>query len=436
MLTSRRQAFCLSTSLISPKRYSDRNSHDWYPYYAGFSSSFATEIISKEFRRVEFLVDPWSGAGTTAGACVHNELRSVGVDINPAMAIIANARFAAPQHQANALSDRLFHQAQHYDVALDPREPLLTWLQPNSAKTIRALESCIRAQTKDFPPEVTKIRTASNPAMESAMSPEICIQYAALFSTVRELLVRFKTTNPMWLNTPTKPRRIRPREEKIKAIFTTKLGELQNGTELLNYPRPTPDQRFVTATSTSIPYPTDSFGGALSSPPYATRIDYIKGTLPELAVLNLDEQSVSELRKQAIGSPVVRGVDQAQHPRYHESPTIADILDFVLKHDSHGSKNYYYPWLKNYISKLYSSIFELDRIVIAGGPIAIVAQDSYYKSKHIDLQRIIIDMFEQSGRELHLRENFSANRLRSRMNPKARKHMVNRKNTESLMIFR
>ena len=56
------------------------------------------------------------------------------------------------------------------------------------------------------------------------------------------------------------------------------------------------------ASSLQLPVASGSIDAAISSPPYCTRIDYVKATLPELAVIGYPNGNVTRrLREMMIG---------------------------------------------------------------------------------------------------------------------------------------
>ena len=191
---------------------------------------------------------------------------------------------------------------------------------------------------------------------------------------------------------------------------------------------------FRTASATNLPFQDGLFGAALTSPPYATRIDYVRGTLPELAVFGAEDKFVADLRLETTGSPVVDHIETNRHYGLHSMYGMK-VLTKIEEHSSKGSRAYYKPWMRAYLTKLQTGLFETDRTVDNDGVICIVVQDSYYKEFRVDIQRIVTEMMESRGRVLKDRKDFPARILRSRMNPRAKRHSGSRRNTESLLVF-
>jgi hypothetical protein len=175
------------------------------------------------------------------------------------------------------------------------------------------------------------------------------------------------------------------------------------------------------------------YDACLSSPPYATRIDYVKNSLAELAVLGVSDSSLQQLRRESTGTPIVRGITREK--RELRSVSAENAVRRVEKHESHGSANYYGPWLRNYLNDLDASLALIDGAITRQGRIAILVQDSHYKAIHLDLQLFVIEMLEGLGRKLIVRQDFDVPRSMARMNPAAKKHLVKRSNFESLLVL-
>ena len=77
---------------VSPKQPGSKTHRDWYPYYAGFTERFVEVVIDQYLWNAERVLDPWSGSGTTTVTCLRRGLQSRGIDINPALTVIARAR--------------------------------------------------------------------------------------------------------------------------------------------------------------------------------------------------------------------------------------------------------------------------------------------------------------------------------------------------------
>lgn len=239
----------------------------------------------------------------------------------------------------------------------------------------------------------------------------------------------------MWLREPkTSRHRIDPGWDALWDAFGRQILDFGSRLSLTGDEDLGKTSPFVTGCATGLPFDNDEFEGAITSPPYATRIDYVKGTLPELAVLGAAPSEICQLRKTATGSPVVRGSTQP-HVQDLASRYARRLVNRILRHSSKGSGSYYAPWMRNYLVNLQLGLKEIDRTVARNGRIAVVIQDSFYKEVHVDMQRVVQEAMHEYGRTLVHRRDYPAKNLRSRMNPRARRHLSRRENSESLLVF-
>jgi hypothetical protein len=421
------------SSLYSPKQPPQERLKDWYPYYAGYTAIFARSVLDEYLTSAASIVDPWNGSGTTTAVATSRGIKSVGTDVNPALTIVARARLT-PRSVADSLppiAAEIVRLAGHQQLTDRESEPLSTWLLAPSVRDIRRLQHAIH------------VVTSADPALESELAQGVASAptrlplitaffYAALFASCRDLLRRFRRSNPTWLVTPGSPRRrLRPGTTTIETAFLERVRYLcarlsvdrTDAGELAEI-RTEPAERLLSRRP--------AFDACLTSPPYATRIDYIRGSVPELSVLGLAANAIAALRRESTGTPVIRGVTVPENDLPDEASA---LVERVAKHDSHGSANYYAPWLRNYLSRLHGTLCGIASSVSPSGRIALVVQDSYYKTIHIDLQTLVELSLVASGRRLLRQHDFEVNHSMSYMNTRARQHLPKRTHRESLLVF-
>ena len=430
------QSQCNSAEIVpvSPKQPPAKNQRDWYPYYAGFTEEFVDAVLEEHLKDAKFVLDPWSGSGTTTAVCIKRGLSSKGVDINPALTLIARARLTPHSSQANleSLTTQILEIARDLDSQPHQDDLLQCWIRSDVVLRIRAIQDAIHLVLEE--PELRP-----NPHDISASTDKLsiltCFFYCVLFAVVRDLLDRFRTTNPMWLKNPASYRcRIVPSWKTLSEMFQLRSEQLGNLLSLDHDPTSANGEPFKTGTAINLPFDKALFDAALTSPPYATRIDYVKGTMPELAVLGADEKFLSNLRRETTGSPVVKGVtDENTKPLISECGI--ETIDYIRSHPSKGSRSYYLPWIRNYLINLEAGIVEIDRTVDPKGTVCVVVQDSYYKEFLIDLQRIVIETLDSLGRSLLYRHDHPAPNPRAQMDLNTQHHISKRQNTETLLVF-
>ena len=420
-------------TLSSPKQPPAERLKDWYPYYAGFTSAFVTDVFECYLQSAGSVVDPWNGSGTTTAVAAGRNVTSMGIDVNPALSVVARARLTP-----KSITDSLAPIAADIAAAAErtapterESEPLLAWLAPAATKEIRRLQRAIHVVTAaDDSLEVDLYM--GDESAPSRLPLITAFFYAVLFSATRDLLRPFRGSNPTWMVAPNSlHRRLRPGTGTIRARFIERTAYLSSR---LQVTRPDSNDLASIRTGRASDVLSDhhSFDVCLTSPPYATRIDYIKGSIPELAILGLSEKAIASLRRQTTGTPVVRGVNRIEGGIPDEA---RDLVERVADHDSHGSANYYAPWLRNYLIEIHNAFAVIAARVKPTGRIAVVVQDSYYKSLHIDLQHLVATSLATAGRSLIARHDFPVRHSMSHMNSRARSHLRVRKHKESLLVF-
>ncbi|MEX0781748.1 MAG: hypothetical protein WD557_03795 [Dehalococcoidia bacterium] len=417
--------------LRSPKQPQAARSKDWYPYYAGYTQSFAEDVFDTYLSEATSIVDPWNGSGTTTAVASAKGLRSDGFDINPALTIVARAR-VTPTSIAESLAPIALEIV---DLAkrVTPRErvfePLGSWLRKPAVTELRRLQHAIHALTSADGSLEDELAVASSTAA-SAMPVLSAFFYTALFAACRDLLKSFRSSNPTWVRTPeTHRHRLQPSGANIASLFLGRVGYLSS--RLLGLTEPI-DCHVLTGPARQCLPSAPKYDACLSSPPYATRIDYVKSSLPELAILGLPPSEIEWLRTASTGTPVVRN---AATTCSDLGPEATRLIREVATHPSHGSASYYGPWLRNYLGALDETLGAIDAAVKPGGAIALVVQDSYYKALKIDLQALVSESLEARGRRLTHRHDFEVRHSMARMNSRAREHLRERQNVESLVVF-
>lgn len=418
--------------MMTPKQPQSERHRDWYPYYAGFSTLFVASTLSRHLDSAAKLLDPWNGAGTTTAVAAARGLRVTGLDINPAATLVARARLTPVGIRSSLapLADEIVVAAERTRPFITPDDPLHRWFRMPAAASIRQVQCAIHDVLVDGDVDADR---RQNPAQFSTELPLLAaFFYAALFAATRDLLQRFRSTNPTWLRYPESYRhKIAPGPCGIASAFASRVVFLAERLTLVDEPS---SAYGSVQTASALDLDEDAtYDACLTSPPYATRLDYVRSSLAELAVLGLNQQQMDELRRSTTGTPRVKGIAP---PASELRSTIGNqLVRDVLSHSSHGSSNYYGPWLRNYLHSLQASLERIHRAVSPQGRIAIVVQDSFYKALHIDLHEIVTETLVDLGRTGQTREDHSARHLFSRINPAAQRHLRNRANCESLLVF-
>ena len=301
---------------------------DWYPYYAGFTERFVDAVIAHRMSECRLVLDPWSGSGTTTVACLRQGIDSKGIDINPALTVVARARLnpMTARCHITRVAKAIVEATPNADFDVLKQDLLELWMSPSTVALVRRLQAAIHAVLQQ-----TKASSSEPHLGTDGMSPMVSFFYCALFGAVRAMLRRFWATNPTWLKYPATHRhRVRPSWLKLSTEFQRQVEYLSDRLSLLATPHPAERSPFNTGTATKLEFDDGVFDGVVTSPPYATRVDYVRGTLPELALLGADRAYVEALRSSSTGSPKVKGSNRPRPRRLWSDCAVKALPRYCL----------------------------------------------------------------------------------------------------------
>jgi len=424
----------------NPKQYAraaEKNSERLFPYYAGYSESFTDQLLkSAQLDGNAIVLDPWNGSGTTISSAGRLGLKAIGIDLNPAMVIVAKASLLSSREAPSLLplAKSIVAQVTKHSRCLIESDPLSTWFYDESASLIRGLEVEInRALVSDDDYcSLTKQNTLNR------LSPLAAFFYVALFRSVRSMLFSFIPTNPTWVKQPrTSQERKRPIWDSVEKVFLTQVGFLTESMLALRENRNRESNEHVNVrlgSATGLRLKNGSIDFILSSPPYCTRIDYAVSTAIELAILRYDDHSFDGLRRSLMGTATVEPTAPVIEAVWGRR--CKQFLRQLYRHKSKASKSYYYKSHVQYFDSLFKSIQEIARVLKPRGNCVLVVQDSYYKELHNDLPMMAVEMADNSALKLFRREDFVSKKSMVGRNYRAKKYLETRLSSESVLCFR
>ena len=411
---------------------------DWFRYYADFSTDFVESAIDYiNLDAGATLLDPWLGGGTTAEVAAANNLRFKGYDINPVMLLVSRARIV-PTNAADKIAALLDSIARSYKKEAKRRtahdakdEPLQQWLQPSSARAFRVLERCIETH-------LIGSKGSSTPLWRRTgqVSPVFAVFYVGLFRTLRSFIHNFQTTNPTWVKV-SDGKRIHLTPDRILARFCKEMEFLLDSVSAEEEEFPLISNRRCVigrASSLNLPLLDNSVDAAISSPAYCTRIDYVRATLPELAVIgHPNGRIIRRLRERMIGTPTIDDCDEYDSDEWGQ--TCSRFLSVVERHTSKASATYYLKYYQQYFASMFASLKEIDRVLKPSGQCVLVVQDSYYKDKKNNVPRMFIEMAAHYGWSLNRKKPFRVNQTLAGVNPDVKAYRSTFHATEWALVF-
>ncbi|HMG76843.1 MAG TPA: hypothetical protein VK582_25450 [Pyrinomonadaceae bacterium] len=429
-------------TIRSPKRRprSQPSRADWFRYYADFSTEFVEDIISHlDLSPGATLLDPWLGGGTTAEIATAQGLRFKGYDINPVMLLVSRARTIATS-SATQIPNVMDSITRSYKKNIKnvmesgaKTDPLEQWLQPASARAFRVLERSV--ETRLCPQEVTSPTPLWRRTGQA--SPMLALFYVGLFRTLRHFIWAFESSNPTWVKVVNEGKRIQLSPDRILNRFHKEIRRLSESmTAELEVIPPSTNRSCVInrASSLQLPVASGSIDAAVSSPPYCTRIDYVRATLPELAVIgHPNGKIIRRLRERMIGTPTIDECDEYETEDW--GTTCSRFLSAVERHASKASATYYLKYYHQYFASIFASLKEIDRVLKPSGQCVLVVQDSYYKDKKNNVPRMFIEMAAHYGWSLDKKKPFRVNQTLAGVNPDVKAYRTTFHATEWALVF-
>jgi DNA modification methylase len=357
----------------------------WFPYYAGYPEKFVEIILDQAaLKKGAVVLDPWNGSGTTTSIASYRGFNSIGIDINPVAVLVASAKISGSRD--NNRNDFLIEKI----CQLATREPneqdassdsLSKWLPLDVVSIYRAIEQHILCN-------IEKKSTVDylNPAM-MPLSPTASFFILALMRAARSISTMRTASNPTWIR-PGVETDCRP-DHLIKA-WKYQISNMSANLDL-NASEDFIPSNIILGDSRNIELEDEMVDLIITSPPYCTRVDYIKSTSFELAALGISDGDVpfELVRRSCMGSTLVRNATLPEIP--NEWPIeIKDTLSHIRNHASKASGSYYYKTYWQYFDDLIQSVGELKRCLKFNGSIVMVVQTSYYKDVLIDVPKLLI----------------------------------------------
>lgn len=407
---------------------------EWYPYYAGYRLAFVTDVLRYlELPAGAHIIDPWAGSGTTGAAGIRSGCRVSGFDLNPALVLIAKARGVGSGvvGSIHPLAIELLDHARADNTAGATNDGLNVWFQPQTAEYLRRLERAVFAVL--VKPSDQRLLFDDLGILDS-VSSLAALYYVALFRTVRHFLRDFKSSNPTWIKAPVAAEaRLGIEREAINGLFITTVDALATQVRLNPSVMNEDACQVQLSDSRRLPVSDGVADACIASPPYCTRIDYVVGSLPELAIIGCPNAATARsIRDAMLGTPTMSA--KTPEPQRNWGKTCREFLEYVRGHNSHASEGYYWRNYLQYFDGLYASFAEINRVLSDRGKCVLVVQDSHYKGRQLDLGTIVAEMAVEMKWRLRKRVEYGCHTIAS-INRGARQYGSSGRATESVIVL-
>jgi SAM-dependent methyltransferase len=364
------------------------------------------------------VLDPMNGSGTTTVVAQSVGVSSVGADLSPVMVSLARAKSLSVHRKIKkvglaVLRNRIAKALDRHQSDLFAAQITQTsrqWMPPLVYGSLRAL-----------------FLNSGDDAIGSVLK-------AVAISAVRKLVPLQSGSNPTWIKPPDKHPTGVQFDKVVETCITIAEGFAIDLDVTFGGATGHPKMSVIQASAKHLPLLSQSIDAIVTSPPYLTRLDYVRATLPELLIACKEpEREIEHLRATMMGGIAVKHVRQEDTAFW--SATANSVLRKILAHPSKASTGYYYKFFYQYFVDAQAIVREWCRLVKRRGRIAIVVQDTWYKDIHVPLPQIFQELFRSLKLETEHRKDICVTRHMSLLNPAAQGYAKGAV-TESVIVFR
>lgn len=392
----------LTRKLVSYQGNKSAAGFRWMKYKEGFSSALVQKLIGETSGKQ--ILDPFSGAGTTALTAMGLGLQGTGIEILPFGNMVAQS----VAHAANGLSSKEFHAAAQ---ALLHATSERNCDKQYALKHIPITEKAFPRQTDS---EIANARgfivKLNNPALASVLN-------LACLSVLEE--VSYTRKDGQFLRwDPRSGRNVSAKLDKgeipsFSVALASRLQQIEEDFPLLkeHYAGPTPT--FITGSSLTElkKLPESKFDCVITSPPYANRYDYTRTYALELVYLDYDNSQIKTLRQTLLSATVENhSKRESLCATYRDTVDIyqvfsvvdkhaalQEVLSILREHAAELSNRNIIHLLENYFTEMALTIYELGRVVRPGGSVFMVNDNVQYHGEEVPVDLILSDFAEQFG---------------------------------------
>ncbi len=251
--------------------------HWFYPYKGKFHGQMIKALLNfMAVNEGSLVLDPFVGSGTTLIECATLNVPSIGVDINPALCLIAHIKC-----HALSIDFPEFRRAVH-------RLPLNKIFQ----QFVKQLE---KPNPLDLPPMPFESKQIVNAVWEQ-LFPNIVTDLPIEWRNILLLVFLHALSDFTYLKDTGKAKSLEDFWKDNLADYMRTLEGVHRVREMLAMPiAPT---RIICGDALSLPFPDSSIDGIVTSPPYSIALDYVKNDEHLLTYLGLPTNA---LRQRMVG---------------------------------------------------------------------------------------------------------------------------------------
>lgn len=404
----------LDRTLVSFQANKSEIGHRWCKYREGFSAELIRYVLERTGITSGTILDPFAGSGTSLFVAAELGINAIGIELLPCSAEIIEVRRDVLQADKAGLSNCL-------RAAMVDR----SWLRTGEAEAFPHIRITTGAFTSENEHQLGRF------LFDAARTPDKLLSRVLRFAALAVLEdISFTRKDGQYLRWDQRSGRCWGKQAFDKGrIFSfdeaiiRKLSQIADDIDgrvdepLLfttqNHTRSLGNIEVKLGSCLDIlpQMKPKSVDGLITSPPYCNRYDYTRTYALELAMMNVGEEGIRQLRQSMLSCTVENkdkdglaqkfGADifQAVSRAYENQKMLSLVLGYLDDCKAQGSINNpgIVRMVKNYFFELALLTFASARVLKPGAPFVMVNDNVRYEGAHVPVDLILSDFAEQAG---------------------------------------
>ncbi len=398
----------LSRALVSAQGNKLRPAYRWFKYKEGFSAALVEYFLDEINLKSGTILDPFAGSGTTLFAAVERGLNADGIEVLPVCRQLITKRETLEIEFSEAdISDlQSFIAGKFWEKTVNRISlnelPITRGAYP--AKTLGEIEKFIAA-----------IENLSNRKLRDALEFVLFCVLETVSWTIKDgQYMRWddRSGRRVTMKKPFSKGTIPDFSTAITAKTNEIIEDLRTENLFTKTIKRGTIKLFENSCLETMPaLPADSYDALITSPPYCNRYDYTRIYALELALLNVDELGLLNLRQNLLSCTVESRAKNLLeiNPDWRKAIEIADkqpllqkILEYleIEKREKRLNNNGVLRMVRGYFYEMACVIAECARILKRDAPLIMVNDNVRYAGISISVDLILSNFAEKLGFEV------------------------------------
>lgn len=398
----------LKRTLVSFQANKKAPGYRWYKFKEGYSSALVEYVFEKLDIKSGKVIDPFAGSGTSLFVSAERGIDSVGIELLPIGAEVIEVR-------------KIIFNSKNHNKLITFLEKWLyekPWIKEKGGRKLNHIKITEGAFPKETDDLLGKFLNAIDKVKEKDYKrilrfALLCILEEISFTRKDGQYLRWDYRSGRgYGKTKFDKGEIKEFNFSITKKINDIIDDLKNNSDSLEFPKKG-DIEILNGSCLSIlpKLESKSFNFLMTSPPYCNRYDYTRTYALELALLDVDEEKIRELRqtmmsctvenkeKQNLDKVFTKNAYEKANEAFENQKELQTIIKYL--DEKKEAKELNNPGIarmvKNYFYETTLIIFECARILKKGSPFVMVNDNVRYAGANIPVDLILSALAEDAG---------------------------------------